>query len=258
MVNRSVSSRVVLAAAAVVALGFTAACGSDSGDGKNGSGGDRTAGDRAASAPLSKTALAKAALTKSEAKGYVITPMTDKEAAKGGEPKTERSECRPLAALMGSTFTPAPTASVFRTYSKTDAALGSTDDPSAGLAGMLRVSAYGQGDAERTVKELRSAVSACGDGFELTDAEGKKQRLSHVKALPDPEFGDEAVAYQADSEASSADESGGTIAFAAVRSGSHLTVAFAFNLVKPTAAEIPQELLKAQVAKVERAGKADG
>ncbi|MEK8172115.1 hypothetical protein NKH77_31095 [Streptomyces sp. M19] len=150
--NRSWSSRVVLATAVVAALGFTAGCGDDSGDGgtsaaassassaggssaDGGTDGGRTA-SRAGRPPRRCPRRAgEGGARQGDVKEYEITAMTDKEAAEGGRPKASRSECQPLAALMGSRFTPEPTASVFRSYARGEAALGSTGDPAAGNAG---------------------------------------------------------------------------------------------------------------------------
>ncbi|MEK8172116.1 hypothetical protein NKH77_31100 [Streptomyces sp. M19] len=49
----------------------------------------------------------------------------------------------------------------------------------------------------------------------MTDAEGERQRLSRITSLPDPAFGDDAVAYRALAEA---DDEDGSLTFAAVRS----------------------------------------
>lgn len=235
------------AAAMIAALGLTAGCGSDSGDGKGDSaksGGKN--GDTAANgAPLSASALQKAALVKGDVKGFEIQKMTEKDVSDGGEAKAAKPECQPLAALMGSRFDPAPKASVYRTYAVTGSAA------KAGASGLIRVSSYGQGDAEKTIKDIRDAVTACQGGFAAKDGSGSKSDVSKVSSLDAPKLGDEAVAYSL----LDSDKEKAVITFSVVRSGPQLTVFFGVNLVDPAKSEVPRELLGAQVRKVETAAR---
>ncbi|MET7900277.1 hypothetical protein [Streptomyces sp. NPDC005336] len=250
--NKSGARRAVLAAAAVItALGLTAGCGGDSGDGKSdsaksgGKNGDKAASSAPAAQPLSASALQRAALAKGEVKGFEIQKMTEKEFSDGGEAKAAKPACQPLAALMGSRFDPAPKAGVYRMYA------GSGSAAKVGGSGLFRVSSYGPGDAEKTVKDIRDAVTACQDGFEAKDGSGEKSDVAKVSSLDAPKLGDEAVAYSL----LDGGKEKAVIKFTVVRSGPQLTVFFGVNLADPTTSEIPQELLSAQVAKVEKAAR---
>ncbi|AQA13414.1 MULTISPECIES: hypothetical protein [Streptomyces] len=251
--NESGAKRAVGAAVAVVAaLGLMTGCGSDSGDGKadgaKQSGGAEQ-GDKAAAStapagkPLSESALAKAALTNGEVKGLEVQKMTDKEVDEGGSAKSQKAQCQPLAALMGTRYDPAPEASVHRAYATdlTKARVGGT--------GLIRISSYGPGDAERTVKDLREAVTACQGGFPAEDGSGEKADVKKVTSLDAPKAGDEAVAFSLHD----AGKEKAVIKFTVVRTGAQVTVFFGVNIADPTKSEIPAELVSAQVAKVEKA-----
>ncbi|MFS7876175.1 hypothetical protein ACEYXF_22995 [Streptomyces asiaticus] len=262
--NDSGAKRTVGAAIAVVAaLGLMTGCGSDSGDGKadgakqagsaqQGDGAKQddgaSQGDEAASSdpdakPLSASALERAALTKGEVKGVEVQKMTDKEVSEGGSAKTGKAACRPMAALMGSRYDPAPKASVHRAYATdlTKAKVGST--------GLIRISSYGPGDAERTVKDLRKAVVSCQGGFPAEDGSGGKADVKKVTPLDAPKAGDEAVSFSLHD----AGKEKAVIKFTVVRTGPQVTVFFGVNIADPAKSEIPAGLVDAQVAKVAKA-----
>ncbi|WP_240529032.1 hypothetical protein [Streptomyces antioxidans] len=258
--------RTVGAAIAVVAaLGLMTGCGSDSGDGKadgakqSGSaehsdgakqgdgasqGGEAASSDPAAK-PLSASALERAALTNGEVKGVKVQKMTDKEVSQGGSAKSQKAACQPLAALMGSHYDPAPKASVHRAFATglTKADVGST--------GLIRISSYGPGGAERTVKDLREAATACRGGFPAKDGTGEKADVAKVTPLDAPKAGDEVVSFGLHD----AGKEAVVIKFTAVRTGPQVTVFFGVNVADPAKSEIPAALVDAQVAKVEKATK---
>ncbi|MCQ8192012.1 hypothetical protein [Streptomyces rugosispiralis] len=258
--NDSGAKRTVgVAIAVVAALGLMTGCGSDSGDGKAdgakqagsaGRNGGASQGDEAASSdpaakPLSASALERAALTNGEVKGLEVQKMTDKEVSEGGSAKTGKAACQPLAALIGTRYDPAPKASVHRAYATdlTKAQIGST--------GLIRISSYAPGDAERTVKDLRDAVSACRGGFPAEDGTGVKADVTKVTPLDAPEAGDEAVAFSLHD----AGKENAVIKFTVVRTGPQVTVFFGVNIADPAKSEIPTALVDAQVAKVAKATK---
>lgn len=236
------------AAAVLAALGLVTGCG----------GSDRKPDEKvaqrdgAAAEPLSASALERAALVKADLKGaglkgYGIGKMTERE-FNGGEnaqpAKALQPGCRPLAALMGTGFDPAPRNSVYRSY----AAASGRD---AGVSGIIRLSSYGPGDAEKTVEDLRKAISACGGGFAATDGSGKRADVTKVTPLGAPAAGDEALAY---SMVDGGKEKA-VIAFTVVRTGPQLTVAFGVNLTNPTQPAVPKTVVERQVRKVEAANR---
>ncbi|GAA1133666.1 hypothetical protein JBF12_24130 [Streptomyces javensis] len=264
--NDSGAKRTVGAAIAVVAaLGLMTGCGSDSGDGKEdgakraggveqgdgakqgdgASQGDKAASSDPAAKPLSASALERAALTSGEVKGVEVQKMSDKEVSEGGSAKTGKAACRPMAALMGTRYDPAPKASVHRAYATglTKAKVGST--------GLIRISSYGPGDAERTVKDLREAVTACQGGFPAEDGTGGKADVKKVTPLDAPKAGDEAVSFSLHD----AGKEKAVIKFTVVRTGPQVTVFFGVNIADPAKSEIPAALVDAQVAKVAKATK---
>ncbi|MBU3865522.1 hypothetical protein KN815_15990 [Streptomyces sp. 4503] len=244
--SESGAKRTVGAAiAAVAALGLMTGCGSDSGDGTSDGAkqDDKPASAASAAKPLSASALERATLASGELKGFEIQKMTDKEVGEGGSAKAGKAECQPLAALMGSQYDPAPKASVHRGYvtDLTKAKIGG--------AGLIRVSSYGPGDAERTVKDLREAVTACRRGFPAKDGSGEKADVTKVTPLDAPKRGDEAVAFGMHD----AGKKNAVIKFTIVRTGPQVTVFFGVNIADPAKSEIPAALVDAQVAKVEKA-----
>ncbi len=244
--NESGAKRTMGAAiAAVAALGLMTGCGSDSGDGKSDGAkqDDKPASAASAAKPLSASALERATLASGELKGFEIQKMTDKEVSEGGSAKAGKAECQPLAALMGSQYDPAPKASVHRAYA-TDLTKAKV-----GGAGLIRVSSYGPGDAERTVKDLGEAVTACQGGFPAKDGSGEKSDVKKVARLEAPKAGDEALAFSLHD----ASEAKAVVNFTVVRSGPQLMVFFGTNIADPTKSEVPAVLVDAQVAKVEKA-----
>ncbi len=258
--NDSGAKRTVGAAIAVVAaLGLMTGCGSDSGDGKadgarqagsaeqgdGASQGDKAASSDPAAKPLSASALQRAALTNGEVKGVEVQKMTDKEVSEGGSAKTGKAACRPMAALMGSRYDPVPKASVHRAYATglTKAKVGGT--------GLIRISSYGPGDAERTVKDLREAVTACRGGFPAEDGSGGKADVKKVTPLDAPKAGDEALSFSLHD----AGKEKAVIKFTVVRTGPQVMVFFGVNIADPAKSEIPAALVDAQVAKVAKATK---
>lgn len=244
--NESGAKRTMgVAIAAVAALGLMTGCGSDSGDGESDGAkqDDKPASTAPVAKPLSASALERAALTKSEVTGLEVQKMTDKEISEGGSAKSAKAECQPLAALMGTHYDPAPKASVHRAYA-TDLTKAKV-----GGAGLIRISSYGPGDAERTVKDLREAVTVCRGGFPAEDGTGAKADVTKVTPLDAPERGDEAVAFSLHD----AGKDNAVIKFTVVRTGPQVTVFFGVNIADPAKSEIPAALVDAQVAKVEKA-----
>ncbi|MEU1785942.1 hypothetical protein ABZ553_08720 [Streptomyces sparsogenes] len=249
-------SRVVLAATAVAALGLLTACGGDDSDGdkKSDKSSEKTAektpgGEKPAAPPLSKAELDKAVLAKSDVKGFEIETMTEKEFTDGGEAKAVKAECQPVAQLMGAKTNPAPKASAYVTFASAGA-FGSEDKAPSGGTGMIRVSSYADSGAEQTLKDLKGALGTCAGGFAATDGSGDKADVSKVEQLTAPKLGDEALAFTV-TDADKKD--GGTVKFTVVRSGAHVSVIFGVDLMNPSKPVLPEAVVSAQVAKLEKA-----
>ncbi|KUJ69989.1 hypothetical protein ACZ90_06380 [Streptomyces albus subsp. albus] len=252
IVKKSVS-RVVLSAAVVAVLGMATGCGgsSDESSGKPSKGGksgkEAGAPTGQVHAPLTAAELEKAAVTAADAKGYEIRPIGDKELSKEGAPKAGKPECQALAALFGAEFTPKPTASVFRTFSNY---AESEATAAAGPAvGMVRISSYSEADAKKTVADLKAAVGACKGGFTASGT-GDPVKVTEVNEAPAPQLGDEALAFSA--KGIDVKEPG-LAQFEVVRSGGHLSVFMGLNELNEKHPQVPEDLVKTQVAKLERA-----
>ncbi|MEU5028356.1 hypothetical protein [Streptomyces milbemycinicus] len=249
-------SRVVLAVTAVAALGLVTACGGDSdGDKKSDKSSEKSAEKTPAAeqqaAPLPKAALEKAVVVKADIKGFEVEQMTDKEYSDGGSAKAADAKCQPLAQLMGAQTNPAPKDSAYATFSSAGALTGGKGSGTA--TGMIRVSSYAEAGAEQTVSDLRGALAACTSGFKATDGSGEKADVAKVEPLTAPKLGDEAVSYTM-TEAGTEDV--GTVTFTIVRSGAHLSVFFGVDIANPTKPLLPDAVVSAQVAKLEKALKA--
>ncbi|MBH5335373.1 hypothetical protein IHE55_11430 [Streptomyces pactum] len=252
--------RVVAAAAMVATLGLATACGGDDSSGKDkdkgGKGSDKatTAPPAASGAePLTAAQLEKASLETKDGQGFAVTKMTDKEIAEGGSAKSDKAECQPVAALLGTDFDPAPVASTYRNYAMADAATAS-ENPEAALLGMVRLSAHKPGDAEKVMTSVRDALKACGGGFTVTDGQGEKQVVTEAKEVLIPEAGDESLGLVL----SNKNKEEGNVKFILVRSGAQVVTFFGFNMADPEQPEVPQVLVSTQVTKIEKAAKAKG
>ncbi|MEU4210070.1 hypothetical protein AB0F13_08750 [Streptomyces sp. NPDC026206] len=244
----SVRAKVAVVVSAVAVLGLAAGCGGGSG----GAGGGRTAGDaedkdeRQVVRVLSHAQLRHVELGPKEVPGFVVEKASAGTAGHG-LPSTGSEACRPLVVALGSQPQPAPEASVVNTFAK-----ASTEQGFQGLLGTIRVSAYEGDGAQSTLRELRSAAQGCAGGFRMKTGEGQPQRFEEVRTLPAPRLGDEAMAYRLVNAAEKAPS-----LVTVVRTGSTLSMFFATHLSDPGAVEIPEQLMAAQVAKVERLQRAE-
>ncbi len=237
----------MVAVSAVVALGLVTGCGV--GDG--GAAGeprraspsrtDRGEGKEALDAVtmLGPDRLRRVELGAHEVPGFQIE-RAGEGAAGAGRPRTDSEPCRPLADALGSQLRPAPAATVVRTFAKTG-----EDMDFEGLMGMIRVSAYEGDGAADTLRALRTAATACADGFRMRTGEGEPQEFEAVRTLSPPSLGDEAVAFRLENVAERAPS-----LITAVRSGNMLAMFFATSLSDPDGVEIPPELVRAQMLKV--------
>ncbi|MEV0260847.1 hypothetical protein AB0I49_05805 [Streptomyces sp. NPDC050617] len=195
--------------------------------------------------PMSAKRLDQASLGAKEVSGYQIERASAKSAAGAGGAEADRSECQPLAALLGSSPDPKPVRSVVNTFART----GDGKDYE-GLQGMVRVAAYKGGGAKGTLADLRKAAESCASGFGMKTGEGEEQKFSAVQQLASPKLGDESAAYRLVNTSEKAPS-----LVAVVRTGSTLSMFFVTSLTEPQRVEMPQDLLKAQVEKVRKAEK---
>ncbi|MFI9203620.1 hypothetical protein [Streptomyces sp. NPDC053048] len=233
-------------AVTVVVLGCAAGCG---GGGPGAGGGGRNVEGKDEPGllkVLGAAQLGHVELGTGEVPGLVIEKGSAVTAGHG-RPGTDRRACRPLVVAMGSLPQPAPVASVVNTFA---GPTGARDFQ--GLLGTIRVSSYEGDDARTTLRELRAAAAECEDGFGMTTGEGEPQRFEAVRVLPPPELGDEAMAYRL---VNAAEEAPSLVTV--VRTGTTLSMFFATNLADPGRVEIPERLVAAQVAKVERLARAE-
>ncbi|MDG4862466.1 hypothetical protein P8605_30455 [Streptomyces sp. T-3] len=255
---KSTVSRVVLAASVVAALGFTTACSGEGDDGgkgddkpsksasagtSGGSGDDKTddgktddAPDEEAkgAGPLTEAQLKQAILSGSEVKGLKFDggPGDDLE-----KPVTVDGPCQALADVA--TLNSHPEAKA-RT-----AAMGMPTDFSAmNIVGLL---AHEQADATKIVADVRTAVGKC-QTFKAADG-----AFSGTKALPDPKGGDEGVAYSMQTQGDDGDKQ--AVTFNVIRSGSTVAVFYSGDLRDNSAGEVPQAVVDAQLAKLEKIAK---
>lgn len=243
-------SRVALAASVVVALGFTAACGSggNADDGKSSEGGASAAADgtpagggAASSAAdegagaLSQADLEKAALAAGDIKAYEVETLPADDMPAETVPATP-AVCQPLANMFMFTSDPKAGARVGRTLTAADS-LDATVTSVALLA-------HEEADAKEVVSKLRTASKKC-TAYEHTDF-----KYSGVTALPDPAKGDEAVAYKLKGSIEGASV---PMSFTVVRSGSTLVAFYAVSMAQPGKTQVPAAVIDAQLAKLKKA-----
>ncbi|MET7366725.1 hypothetical protein ABZS61_12980 [Streptomyces sp. NPDC005566] len=249
----------VMAATATVLCLTAVACGPDDSAGK-GNGKDsgkatgkasasQTPGADAGSAPgpaptsngktLTEAELTKVALANGELPDYDFATMPG-----GDERGTEQSEnaaCRPIASIINGSPEPAPAATVFRTAM--DVSEEGQDDQTV-VTEIL--TSHAPGEAERLLSTVRDAVKACAGGFRTTSDDGPST-YTEVKALPAPEAGQEALAYQV---TGSIEGEGVPLVFQLVRTGSTVVTFYAANFTSARTPEVPAALVTAQAAKL--------
>lgn len=241
---KSTMSRAAVAVSVAAALGFTAACGGGGDEGKDtkpsAAGSATAAGDAkneqdgAGKAALTEAQLKEVALAKGDVKGYKITALSAEEMPAETVP-AEPAACQPLANMFFFTSDPQAKARVGRSVTSEDALSASVIS--------LALAAHEQSDAEKVMADLRKATENC-TGYEHVGS-----KYTDIKALTAPEQGDEAVAYKLKGNIEGAKI---PMSFTVVRSGSTLIGFYSMNMLDADKAEVPDEILDAQVAKVEK------
>ncbi|MGI5460910.1 hypothetical protein ACQEWB_48695 [Streptomyces sp. CA-249302] len=184
----------------------------------------------AAAGPLGAAELKSAALSGTEADGFQVT---DFPAKPDGGGTARPAACQPLENMRTASPDPAPQQFVgLLAY----ASSGS----SAGSATTIGLMAYDQPDAEGVLDDLRSALKSC------TAYEGGVPARTTAETATAPDAGDDAVAFHLQTQGDNSD------AFVVVRSGATVVL---FSTVSGTGstAEVPAELVSAQIGKLEKA-----
>ncbi|WP_254409871.1 hypothetical protein [Streptomyces sp. AC495_CC817] len=240
---KSTMSRVAVAVSVAATLGLTAACGGggeeDKAEKKPSAAGSASAAengdDGAGKTALTEAQLKEAALAKGDVKGYKIADMPAEDMPAETVP-AQPAACQPLANMFFFTSDPQAKARAGRTVT-------SEDELSASVIS-LALAAHEQDDAEKVMADLRKATESC-DGYEHVG-----NKYSGIEALTAPEQGDEAVAYKMKGDIEGAEI---PMSFTVVRSGSTLIGFYSMNMLDADKAEVPDAILDAQVAKVEKA-----
>ncbi|WAL97385.1 hypothetical protein [Streptomyces sp. Je 1-369] len=243
---KSSVSRAVVAASVTVALGLTAACGSDNGSDSSGSGagsdGKKSSGQPAQqkpaekkSAALSAADLEKAVLAKGDLKGYKVEKMSAADMPSQTVP-ADPAACQPFADMFMFATQPTAKARVGRTMT-------GPDEMDATVIS-LALLAHEQTDAEKVMDDLRTATKKC-TAYEHADS-----KYRDVAALPAPKAGDDAVSYKV---VGLIEGQKTPMSFTVVRSGSTLAAFYSINLLKPKKFGVPAEIVEAQVKKVREA-----
>ncbi|MBO1335109.1 hypothetical protein [Streptomyces sp. VRA16 Mangrove soil] len=239
---KSQLGRVLAGVCAVAALATTAACGSGTDDDSEGGAKKPAAGASAAAKeaelkPLTEAQLKQAVISKEDVKGYRVGTTPDDEIPDVSVP-AEPSSCQAIADMMLLGTEPDAKARVSRSLSS----LKATD------ATVIRVGllAQGEADAKKVVADLRTQSEKCAS-FEHTDYQYKK-----VEAHKAPAVGDEAVSYSMTAEIEGEKV---PVTYTIVRSGSTLAVFYGANLLSAEQAQVPQGMIEAQAAKLEKYAK---
>ncbi|MCX4971297.1 hypothetical protein [Streptomyces sp. NBC_00620] len=240
------------AAVASVMLALVAGCGSSEGAAELGAGAEGSAVTESTSAspsaavsavadtgsdPLTEAQLTKAQLEQGDLEGYNITAVasTDTEA-----PPIDADDdvCAAVSMMMFFSLSVTPEARVGRSVS-------GTSGDTAGTGTSVLLASYQEADANQGIADLAASVKGCPDGFEVTE----DLKASAVKSLDTPDAGDEAVAFRLSGGMLGADT---PTAYTVVRSGSTLAVFFTVDMTDPKTVTVPDEVVTAQLAKLEK------
>nr|WP_239135129.1 hypothetical protein [Streptomyces sp. SID12488] len=180
--------------------------------------------------PLGAAQLKSAALSGTEVDGFQITDFPAKPAGGG---TARPAACQPLENMRTASPDPAPKHFLgLLAYA--------TAGSSAGSATTIGLMAYDRPGAEGILDGLRTALEKC------TAYEGGVPARTTAKAGTAPDAGDDAVAFDLHTQDDSSD------ALVVVRSGATVVL---FYTVSGTgsSAEVPGELVSAQIKKLEQA-----
>jgi hypothetical protein len=229
-------------------LAMTAACGESSGD-ETEQRNTRVESSAAASSkpdtaepPLTEQQLKKVLLTADAVDGFQGTDSEQQPLT----PKADKSECQPLADLTAYGTGRSPQANAFanRTF------LASEPGKEGTLVTIALLSYEKEGTSE-TIEGIRSALAACGDGFE-TSNNNQGQTISYTKAEERDVAagGDQSIAVELVVKAQGFQV---PMDFVVVSSGSTLAQFMSMNVKDPKGAAVPEGVVSAQLGELAKA-----
>lgn len=237
--KNSVSLRIA-ASCVVVGLGFVAGCGAGAVEREEVSYRQES---------FSQEELDKIVLGGSDLKGYSVDTFPDMGKVEGEEdvrPAVAPAVCQPISDLAKSTSAPNPVARVVRSVN--------TSSESDSRGGNVTLLAYAQGVGVELMKDLRESSQKC-KAYKQVDAAAYNADIttSDVESLSAPDFGDESLSYKS---VRIMPDDGGPIrtpmTFVVVRAGATIAVFTAIRPLEPDKAEVPMDVVKAQLAKLEQ------
>ncbi|MET9695881.1 hypothetical protein ABZY31_03010 [Streptomyces sp. NPDC006529] len=194
----------------------------------------------ASAAPRTGTVLEKSALEQGDLVGYQISAQGKNPNAPDGQPQADKKPCQPLADVMGDKPDPAAREIVNR---------GVGSQTQMGLAISDTLSAYGESDAKRLMARLKTAVAACGGGFNAT-VEKQTGSYRQVKAVPYRTGGDDSVSWTV---VAAAQGVSAHVHLVLVRQGSTIVRLMALNVADARrGTEVPHDLTDKQVQKIKQ------
>ncbi|MFI6104504.1 hypothetical protein [Streptomyces sp. NPDC051310] len=187
--------------------------------------------------PRTGAGLEQAILTTADVPGYTVGPM-DPPPARGETP--DEAACRPITELLGGRPEPAARTAAYRQIT-------GANPQSRPAVSMFLTSHGGQG-AATVLNRLRTAMTACGDGFTTTGPTGPSAYRG-VRELPPVKTGDDSLAFQL---TASFEGDPVPLVFHVVRSGGTVATFYTANFEGPATPVMPAALVTAQAAKLSR------
>ncbi|MET7484712.1 hypothetical protein [Streptomyces sp. NPDC005538] len=176
-------------------------------------------------------------MEKGDLAGYGVQALADPDTE---APPVDADDdiCAAVSMMMFFSLSVDPEARVGQT-------VAATSGDTVGTGTSVLLASYQEADAKQGLADLAASVRGCPDGFEVTE----ELKASAVKSLDVPDAGDEAMAFRLSGGMLGADT---PTAYTVVRSGSTLAVFFAVDMTDPKTVEVPDEVVTAQIAKLEK------
>ncbi|MDJ1136538.1 hypothetical protein [Streptomyces iconiensis] len=237
--------RTVAAAVAVPALVFSmAACSDDSGGGKKGGGKSEQDGGGSGGGsgeekpgPLSKAQLSTALLKNGDVPGYKVRKSA--EPLKNENLPPAQAQCKPVLDAFTADSKQKRKAYVGGSVAKGEMTTGQTIN-------QVLLSAYGSGDAETVMSELKSGLKTCKEI--AGEGKGGKTEKVAIQESQAPDLGDDSVRFLLKNTTSKS----ASLSMTVIRSGANTTSFMSLSLGGKEA-NVPDAVAKKQVAKVEAA-----
>jgi hypothetical protein len=218
--------KIVAAISITVVLLSTAACADDKGTGRK---------------PLSKAKASQAALSQGDVPGYTIRDNS------GVKPdlsaRVTKKSCQPILAVMAPGASADNQRLAVRSIVKTPTG---SEVPKASYLLVLS-STDSEATTEQAVQDLRSAISSCSSGFEVT-LSGENYKIRHV-AVNKSYLGEKGVDFSLEYQM------GRKIRYVVVQNGASLTRISAADQSESKFVAVPQNIIDAQQRKLDEAAK---